>query len=307
MSITTTELIDRMLDPIKPATPEWYATVSASKVAAIMGLSPWTSKFTLWHLMAGNITPDDGDNTTERGTYLETAVIAWFRDKHPELDVFNGASFRHPEHNDWTATPDALATDGTVPSAVEAKSSQYTDEWGEPGTAQIPPYYLVQALWQMVVTGLRTVYFPVLFGQPFEFRLYTVRWADVAADVPNVIAEVEAFQASLASGVPPRIDASDSTYQSVRKLHPDIDGGTVNLPDSLAYTFLIAKIEADSAEQRMKHAKNQIADHMGTAKKAEWAGATIFTRQSKNGGTPYLVVGRSLPDPENPTPNKKAA
>jgi predicted phage-related endonuclease len=222
-------------------------------------------------------------------------VLAWFKSQHPDDTVHAGRSFAHPDHLDWTAAPDSYCDDPDNVYAVEAKTAQYSDGWGLEGTAEIPPYYFAQAVWQMIVTGVRKVYIPVLFGQPFEFREYVIEWADVEVDVPAIIAEVIAYQVSLEDNNPPMTDGDMSTYETVRALHPSIEPTETALPDNLAYRYLINKQAAVDAAALEQHAKTDIANYMGNAKKATWNGATIFTRQSKGGGTPYLVVGRALP------------
>ena len=285
-------------ESLTPGSAEWYRTISASKVAAIMGLSPWQSRFSLWHIMAGNIDPDPGSKATERGTFLEAAVLAWFSETTGRK-VTKGRMYRHPDHDDWTATPDAIIDGGEEDgAAVEVKTAQYADDWGEPGTAEIPVYYLVQVAWQMIVTGARIVYIPVLFGAPFEFRLYVVRWADIQHMVDGIRASVTEFQASLAANDAPPLDGSTATYQTVRKLHPEIDGEVVELPATLAVDFIEATTALEIHAERAQLAKTAVADYMGTAKKAVWDKRPIATRQARNGGTPYLVAARNLPTPE---------
>lgn len=301
MSIT-----GKPIAPLTPGSPEWLQTISASKIPAILGISPWQSKYSLWHLMAGNTEPWEGNSSTERGTFLEKAVLGWFEARHDDigwlhvdtkLDWRDGRSLAHPEHPEWTAAPDAIFVSDKFRThvGVEVKTSQYSDGWGVPGTAEIPPYYLAQVAWQMIVCGFQTVYVPVLFGQPFEFREYVVRWEDVEADIPLIIKAVEAFQKSLAEGVAPDVDGSSATYQTIKELHPEIDGEVIDLPNELALEFIGAKQVADAAAAVMDEYKNRIAEYMGTAKKATWNKQPLFTRQSKGGGTPYLVIARTLP------------
>lgn len=290
MSLTGTPI-----PPSTPGSPEWLKTISASKIPAILGISPWQSKFALWHLMAGNTEPWAGNKTTERGTFLEAAVLDWFEAQHPELGVANGGSYAHPDRDDWTAAPDGLASDADGVYGIEVKTAQYSDGWGKPGTSEVPPYYLAQIAWQMIVCGFEKVYIPVLFGSPFEFREYIVEWDDIAADVPAIRAEVQAFEQSLADGVQPDIDGSSATYNTIKELHPEIDGETVEIPDFLARSFLEAKLVADHTAETLDLYKNMIADAMGTAKKATWNGQPLFSRQARGSGTPYLVAARTLP------------
>jgi putative phage-type endonuclease len=285
MSITGIPVKD-----LTPGSPEWLQTISASKIPAILGISPWESRFSLWQRMAGNISDQEETTTTRRGHYLEPAVAAWFADQHPELHVETCGSFAHPEHPEWTAAPDRIAGE----HGVEIKSVAYADEWGREGTAEIPPYYLAQVAWQMHVTGIRKIYVPIITGM-LVFKEYVVEWDDIAADLPIIIAEVEAFQASLAAGTPPELDGSDATYTAIRKLHPGIDGELIELDDEMALNYIAAKYQLDAAQAEHDLHKNTIGNRMGTAKKAAWHGIPIFTRQARGTGTPYLVAAKNLP------------
>ena len=282
------------IKPLTPGSPEWLKSISASKVPAILRVSPFQSRCTLWQTMTGHIPANPGSKATERGTALEPYVLDWFRAQHPSDTIHPGKSFAHPDHPEWTAAPDSFCDDPDNLYGVEAKTAQFSDGWGLEGTSEVPPYYFAQAVWQMIVTGFRKVYIPVLFGQPFELREYVVTWEDVEADVPAILTEVIAFQVSLADNNPPMTDGDLSTYETVKQLHPEIDGTEVALPDDIARRYLINKQAAADAAKLEQHAKTDIANYMGNAKKATYDGVTIFTRQSK-GGTPYLVAGRSLP------------
>ena len=295
-------IIGTPIPPLKPGSPEWLKTISASKIPAILGISPWQSKFALWHLMAGNTEPWAGNKATDRGTFLENAVFTWFEAQHPELTVVGCGSYAHNVHGSWTAAPDGLAhvddydeDTGPVTYGVEIKTAQYSDGWGKAGTAEVPPYYLAQTAWQMIVTGVDRVYVPVLFGQPFEFREYVVEWDDIAGDVDTIKAEVHTFQKSLKDGTHPDIDGSTATYNTIKELHPEIDGETVEIPDELGWGFLDSKRFADECQAETDRLKNLIAAEMGTAKKATWNGQPLFTRQARGTGTPYLVAARTLP------------
>jgi len=42
-----------LIPELEPGSAGWYQFMTASKVAAAMGLSPYESPFSLWHRMAG--------------------------------------------------------------------------------------------------------------------------------------------------------------------------------------------------------------------------------------------------------------
>jgi hypothetical protein len=104
-----------------PGSPDWMGYMTASKIAAVVGLSTYESPFSLWHRMAGNIANSADTDITRRGHYLEPAIRAWFADQHPELDVATTGTWVHNERA-WQAgqTSDALVFDRRVGSRTTA-------------------------------------------------------------------------------------------------------------------------------------------------------------------------------------------
>ena len=53
--------------------------IGASESAALFGVSPYTTKFELWHQKVGNIAPPDLDDVERimAGQYLEPSIAAW--------------------------------------------------------------------------------------------------------------------------------------------------------------------------------------------------------------------------------------
>ena len=135
----------------EPGSREWHRLITASKVPAILGLSPWQSPYSLWMEMAGRVERHGETTTTRRGHYLEPAILAWWHDQHPDawavrIDEWVSAV-------PWGgATLDALALmDDGSQVIVEAKSAAYRDDWGAPGTDEIPEHYKAQVLWQLAM------------------------------------------------------------------------------------------------------------------------------------------------------------
>lgn len=288
----------RAMAPLIPGSAEWLRHMSASKIAAVVGLSPYESRFSLYHRMAGLIPPEPESDILRRGHYLEPSIAAWFADQHPELNVAPAPTFVSPHDPDFTATPDRVLTDDTghVVRLLECKSAASSDEdWGEPGTDQIPPGYRAQVIWQLDCAGLQVCHVAVL-GSYLEFTEYVVHHdPDEAAYLRR---EGRVFLDSLPTGPSPErpsLDAHTATYQAVRQLHPDIDDVDVELEAAVVRDFCIAKERLTDAERHLQHAKNAVADALGSGRRARFLNKTIAYRQAKGEGVPYLVAGRSLP------------
>src|SRR5215213_7291573 len=96
-------------DPIvlEPGSSEWLRELTASKVAAVLGLSPWDSPFSLWYAMATGVDLQRPTAAMERGHYLEPAICAWLADRF-ELATRPGGCWRNHERPWQVASPDRL-------------------------------------------------------------------------------------------------------------------------------------------------------------------------------------------------------
>ena len=105
----------------------------------------------------------------------------------------------------------------------------------------------------------------------------------------------QVFLDRLDAGVRPDIDTHDETYRVVRELHPDIDGSAVQVPFELARDYTAAKRAEVASAAEAKRQTALLAEHMGSASAAMYGEHVLARRQSKQGGTPFLVVGKNLP------------
>lgn len=282
-----------ILPKVEPGSPEWLKRMSASKIAAVLGLSPFESKFSLYHRMTGLIS-DDGNDATRRGHYLEPAIAAWFADQRPDLAITETGTWVHGERDWQTATPDRLAThtNGHV-ECVECKSAADDAGWGPDGSDEIPVYYRAQVIWQLDTLGLRTCHVAVIL--PFlEFRSYVVQYDAGEAQLMRDAA-LE-FLDDVNHRRRPDIDTHSATYQVVRELHPGIEPEEVDVPDTIAVPYLDALAACKDAEDEKRRTGALLLDHMGPAKDAYYDGKRIASRQVKSaaGAVPYLVAAKNV-------------
>lgn len=274
--------------------PEWSRLVTASKAAAIIGVSPWESPYSCWMQMKGLATREQND-AMRRGNYLEPAILSWFRDRHALLpNEFWREQVWH-EHEDWAgATVDAefQGVDGLL--IVEAKSAARMDEWGDPGTDVIPAYYLAQVYFQLAVTGAARCYIPVI-GPFLEFTEYVVE-ADEEFQA-DILARCKAFHDSLDGDVPPDLDASVATYDIVRRLHPDIDKGeAVEIDEDAAIAYIRASLDLKELTVAERTQKTWLLDQMGRAQYATCNGVTVARRQPNKYGVSLVPVAKDTND-----------
>jgi putative phage-type endonuclease len=278
--------------------PEWHAArrqrLGGSEIAAVLGLSPWESRFSLWHRKRGEIADQPENPEMEWGKRLEPVLLAKYLDEHPGHYVGACGTFVHHERTWQLANPDALVHDvAGEPLLWEGKVSRDDIGWGDPGTEQVPVYYLCQVRHYLDVLGLdRAVLSVLIAGQ--DYREYEIH-AD-ESDAATLRQAGAEFIASITRDERPDIDAHSATYTAVRELHPDIEPVDVEIPAPLAKEFCESRVALSQAESRVQLAKSQVADLLGTGRRARFNGSTLATRQAKGEGLPYLVAGRNLPD-----------
>lgn len=273
-----------LTEPLVPGTAAWSRRITASKVAAILGLSPYDSPLSCWHKMKGNVPLEQETEDHRRGHYAEPAILAWWRDQHPDYIVRATQPQFETKALPWAAaTPDAVAEHedgGEV--LVEVKTARNLDEWGEPGTDEIPAYYFVQTQFQMHVSGVHRCYVPV-WGSWFEMAEYVVDYdPEIAA---GIIARCAEFWASLEADVSPPLDDTVATLQVLKALHPSITPGeVVELDEQTAIEFIDASNEFKAAEARKRAAQSAVLAAMGAAQYGHHNAVRVARRQPAGRG-----------------------
>jgi len=303
-----------------PDNPRWHelrrAGVTASEIAAVMGLSPWQSAFSLyWQKVNG--WGSEGNEYTSTGSHLEDAIADWWiaeNDPLENLVMCPAGLYAHPDRPWQLATPDRLLLgvcgwcDGAgsrvdprdgddadcqgcagtggcgLLALLECKWVAHSwDGWGEPGTDDIPVYYRAQALWQLDVLGVDEVHFAVL--GPGGFRAYgPVRRDEM--DLRVMRHAGAQFHARLESGDAPDLDGHAATLATLSRLHPSLGEGDVEVPVELAETYrraraLKKRIEAvvDRCEARIRAALGSDFNRAVVGNKLV-ASRSVFERRS---------------------------
>jgi putative phage-type endonuclease len=292
---TTVRRVSEYATEILPAdgylSDEWHElrreTVSASEVAAILGLSPWVSAFDLWWEKRTGESSQAETQAMTRGKRREQAIREDFQDEHPELIVATVGLCRNDVRPWQTCTPDALVYEYGGPQftavydfdaepvgVLEAKTDGGGGGWGDDGSDEIPVYYRTQVLWQMDCVGVNVAYIPVWHG--FGYREYVVEYHE--ADVLLMRAAAQDFLTSVADDRQPDIDAHVATGRRLRKLHPSVVDDAVDIPRALAGQWRAADRLVKAATERRELAANRIRAVMGNSRTALVDGDRVFTR-----------------------------
>ncbi|MCX4863502.1 MULTISPECIES: YqaJ viral recombinase family protein [unclassified Streptomyces] len=273
-----------LLGQYTPGTEEWEQAraglcITATEIAAVMGLSPWASRFSLWHKKAGLPTPPFETNpAVEWGNRLEDAVAQKFADEHPELELRTTGTWRHRDREWQRATPDRIAQD----RLVEVKTSPFGDGWGPAGSDELPIYYRCQVQWQLDTLGLDVCHVALLVSG-HDYREYVVEYD--AGDAKVMRDAAEEFLDDVRQGNRPAIDGADATYQTIRVQPVGRDDRDVEISAEYAADYDIAQQAYRAADTELTRARGQILDAIGTGYRAVHGDRRIAYRTVKDDGS----------------------
>lgn len=170
--------------------------IGGSDIACLVGQNPYKTAFELWHdkIQAQDKEVDpDAEERMYWGIELEKLIAERYaKEKGVRVQRVN-KQLHHYRYPIAMANIDrAVVADGTrarwddkqhkligCERLLEIKTAnafaQNSDDWGEPGTDEIPIHYWYQVQWYMGITDVHTCDLAVLFGGQ-KFRIYTINF-----------------------------------------------------------------------------------------------------------------------------------
>lgn len=277
----------KFLGFFESGTSEWHELradgIGGSEVGTLLGLNQWESPFYLWGKKTGQIPQKPLDSfAAQLGNDLEPVILETILPRmHPDWELYKVGTYAHPTLPFLHANPDALAKIDGEWVVIEVKTSR--NYWNE-----VPPSYIAQIQHYLNIMGLKRAY---LVG------LVAMDWVEVEIRADEFEAKVieqkaTEFWEMVKNNKAPDFDGSDSTYQAVREMHPDIDGTEIEI-DGI-HNLANAQSAFEEAERTLRKQKSEVLALMGKAQHAyaevDGKQIRVASRMSRNGGTPYLVV-----------------
>lgn len=269
-------------------TPEWHAfranVIGSSDVATVLGLG-YKSAYTLWHEKRGLVEPEQPDARLRRkwayGHHMEPFVASIFEETHPDLALAVTGSWTHKARTWQGCNPDRLVLDGGEASSVlELKTFPSLADWQDGP----PPGYVAQLLWQVDTFGFAGGWLAGYANLSGDYLEYYYEANPFAAAATR-----EAVKSFFDAEVPPEIDGSNSTYQTIRRLNPSlVRGSETVIPDDIAQAYLEATQGYKAADSNLTKWKGHLLAHMGTAQYGTWQDKKIVSRVAVKDGVPYL-------------------
>lgn len=226
-------------------TDEWLAhrreVVTATDVATVLGLGAWGSLAELYAEKKGLRPPREDSATLRQGRWREASVFEALADERPHWDVVRAKIFLVDRERHLGATPDgfALRPDRPGRGIVQAKSiarSIFRRKWllseeddVEHGAAEVPVYYRLQTLTEMMLSDCQWGVVAVIINTEFttKLRVFDIERNDESEKlIVDGVAHFKTHHLD-ANIMPEFVPQQDA--ELIRALYRTDDGSVVNL------------------------------------------------------------------------------
>lgn len=254
--------------------------IGGSDIGAIAGWNRWESAISKWAKKTGKI--DDHIEPSHRmrmGTKFEDDLLEIFQEDHPELEVLTTGTWAWNYNPLNRANPDAIAIDENGELVlIEVK-------FAGDNMYEIPQSYKGQMQWYMGILGIKRGVLVACAGSnyvelPLEFDAFEFDTLCLLADQ---------FRRYVENDIMPDWDGSNSTYETIRALHPDIDPEASEELGDLGIHLSNTYAELQELEKKYKELQSRTLDAMGKAKWGEVEGQKILYRTARANGAPFLA------------------
>lgn len=222
-------------------------SLGGSDIGAILGLSKYRSAVDVWLEKTQHKISIEDNISLRFGSFAEEFVAGEYARLTGKNLVHDETTLTHLQYPFFTAHIDRFVVDPNSPLWIDGKlqaksllecktANPFThQEWGEPGSDQVPMSYLVQCLWYLMMTGCDHIDLAVLFGNA-DFRIYSIK-RDQELETILIEKALDFWNNYVQTNIPPpasseadcrhlftketnskRIEASQHTLQTLKEL-----------------------------------------------------------------------------------------
>lgn len=235
--------------------------IGSSDAAAIAGLDPYRTATDVWLDKTNRLDTDGGSEATDRGNWLEPALIS-FAEHRLGRSLVRDQMY---EHKNGILAANLDAVDPEKKEIVEGKTTVLRDEWGDEYTDDIPKRVIVQVHHQFAVMGkeYRVCHVPVLMPgyKSFDFRMYRIERNDELADM-IAQQDVDFVEKYIRSDTPP--EHFKPSMEVVKRIRRE-PNKTISIPKDLVAAWQIAAEAKKMAEEELEAAKLAVLACLGDA------------------------------------------
>lgn len=239
--------------------------IGGSDAATIVGLNPYGSLYALYHDKLGFLPPKEDNEAMRQGRDLEQYVADRWMEATGKRCRKNNTMWRSVEHPFMLADIDRDVVGENA--GLECKTtSVYNRADLEKG--EIPLNYYAQCLHYISVMGYDRMYLAVLVLNK-GFYHFCIQPDEKETEI-LIEQEREFWEKHILPNIPPDIDGSEATAETIRTLYPEELAGAEAVPLSAhsradLMAFLDLKMDIKNLQEACDAARGRVMAEMGTA------------------------------------------
>lgn len=235
--------------------------IGGSDAAAVVGLNPYSSAFSLWAEKTGRTAGFDGNLATEVGAYLEEFVAQKFTQETGKKVRKCNQSILNSRYPFAIANIDREIIGERAGLEIKTTDSLNLKKFKG---GEYPANHYVQMMHYMAVTGKSRWYLAVLIGNR-DFKWYVLERDE--AEI-NALMKAEAdFWELVKNNTPPDTDGMECTTETIKTIYADSRESVVDLfgmTDYLEKYITLGK-QIKALEKDRNEAANKIKVYMADA------------------------------------------
>ena len=258
LTVVKTKVADLMEDIRSNRT----SFIGGSDAGAILGLNPHESAYTLWCKKVGLISEEVEDNDAMRtGRDLEGYVADRFVEKTGKKVRRDHHRYYLKEYPYMVGHIDRWVIGENAGLECKTANSYQNKEYA---AGRYPDHYYAQCQHYMAVTGAEKWYLAVLCFP----HIYTFEIQRDEAEIDALIRYEAEFWQKVQDQVPPEVDGSESTKETITKLYPKGNNQAIQIyyKNSLA-PYFDAKAQIKELEAITASFENDLKTAMGEAER----------------------------------------
>lgn len=197
--------------------------IGGSDAAAVVGLNPWATQYSLWAEKTGRVPGFAGNLATEVGTFLEEFVAQKFEQETGKKVRRVNRSFLNSDYPWAIANIDRDIVGEDAGLEIKTTSELNLKHFS---SGEYPTNYYAQMVHYLAVTGKKRWYLAVLIGNR-EFKVFTLdRDED---EIAALMEQEKEFWTHVENDTAPEIDGEDPTTDTINDIYADSNDTVVDL------------------------------------------------------------------------------
>lgn len=259
-------------------------SIGGSDAAAIVGLSKWSSPYSVWAEKTGRLPEVEDTEAMRIGRDLEEYVAQRWCEATGKRVRRRNAIIKNELYPFAHANVDRLVIGEDA--GLECKTTSTLDVMQFRGV-DFPEKYYAQCVHYMAVTGASRWYLAVLvFGRGF----FTFELERDQAEIDALMQAEERFWTFVETDTAPAPDGERATSDAITAIYSESNGDSIELfgREALLDERKALKAQADEISKRIEQIENTIKEDMGEAERGDcgawkitWKSQTRSTFQAK--------------------------